>query len=166
MQIDVAQIWKIKIFFNNITDIIMRDFFCFHDDNENEAVETHIPRHRDSKTKKPRHRDSKTKKPQHWDFTTKKPRHRDSAIKTPRHGQTETNKPQHRDSKTFFQRTKSHDIQIPRLKNHAIKIPRPKTHDIEFEWGNLISRLKMVMLNWNLFLVAIVRKCYIILSQH
>ena len=40
-------------------------FFCFHDDNESEAVEAHIPRHRDSKTKKPRHRDSKTKKPRH-----------------------------------------------------------------------------------------------------
>ena len=40
--------------------------FCFHDDNESEAVEAHIPRHRDSKTKKPRH----------WDFKTIKPRHR------------------------------------------------------------------------------------------
>ena len=54
----------------------MRDFFCFHDDNESEAVEAHIPRHRDSKTKKPRHRDSKTKKPRHRDSKTKKPRHR------------------------------------------------------------------------------------------
>ena len=41
-------------------------------ENENEAVEAHIPRHRDSKTKKPRHRDSKTKKPQHRDSKTKK----------------------------------------------------------------------------------------------
>ena len=40
-------------------------YFCFHDDNESEAVEAHIPRHRDSKTKKPRHWDSKTKKPRH-----------------------------------------------------------------------------------------------------
>ena len=31
---------------------------------------------------------------------------------------------------------------------------------------DLINRLKIVMLNSNLFLVAIVRKCYIILSQH
>ena len=31
-------------------------------ENKNEAVEAHIPRHRDSKTKKPQHRDSKTKK--------------------------------------------------------------------------------------------------------
>ena len=38
----------------------MRDLFSFYDDNENEAIEAHIPRHRDSKTKKPRHRDSKT----------------------------------------------------------------------------------------------------------
>ena len=45
-------------------------------ENENEAVEAHIPRHRDSKTKKPRHRDSKTKKPRHRDSKTKKPRHR------------------------------------------------------------------------------------------
>ena len=36
-------------------------FFCFHYETENEAVETHIPRHRDPKTKKRRHRDSKTK---------------------------------------------------------------------------------------------------------
>ena len=57
-------------------------------ENENEAVEAHIPRHRDSKTKKPRHRE------------------------------TETINPRHRDSKTFFQRTKSHDVEIPRLKNH------------------------------------------------
>ena len=49
-------------------------------ENKNETVETHIPRHRDSKTKKPRHRDSKTKKP----------RPRDSGTKTPRHRETET----------------------------------------------------------------------------
>ena len=36
-------------------------FFCFHYENENEAVETHNPRHRDPKTKKRRHQDSKTK---------------------------------------------------------------------------------------------------------
>ena len=40
----------------------MLDFFCFHDDNENEVVEAHIPQHRDSKNKKPRYQDSKTKK--------------------------------------------------------------------------------------------------------
>ena len=49
--------------------------FCFHDDNESEAVEAHIPRHRDSKTKKPGHRDPKTKTPRHRDSKTKKPRH-------------------------------------------------------------------------------------------
>ena len=48
-------------------------------ENENEAVEAHIPRHRDSKTKKPRHRDSKAEKPRHRDSKTKKPRHRVSA---------------------------------------------------------------------------------------
>ena len=95
-------------------------------ENENEAVEAHIPRHRDSKTKKPRHRDSKAKKP--------------------RHRETETINPRHRDSKTFFQRTKSHDIEIPRLKNHDIEIPRlkkhnleiprPKSHDIELLWNS------------------------------
>ena len=73
-------------------------------ENENEAVEAHIPRHRDSKTKKPRHRDSKTKKP--------------------RHRETETINPWHRDSKTFFQRTKSYDIEIPGLKSHDIKFPQ------------------------------------------
>ena len=48
-------------------------------ENENEAVEAHIQRHRDSKTKKPRHRDSKAAKPRHRDSKTKKPRHRVSA---------------------------------------------------------------------------------------
>ena len=66
-------------------------------ENEKEAVEAHIPRHPDSKTKKPRH----------WEM--------------------ETINPRHRDSKTFFQKTKSHDVEIPRLKNHDIEIPRPKT---------------------------------------
>ena len=45
-------------------------------ENENETVEAHIPRHRDSKTKRPRHRDSKAEKPRHRDPKTKKPRHR------------------------------------------------------------------------------------------
>ena len=63
-------------------------------ENENEAVEAHIPRHRDSKTKKPRHRE------------------------------TETINPRYRDSKTFFQRRKSHDIEIPIPKNHDIEFPR------------------------------------------
>ena len=40
-------------------------------ENENEAVEAHMPRHRDSKTKKPRHRDSKAEKPRHGDSKTK-----------------------------------------------------------------------------------------------
>ena len=60
-------------------------------ENENEAVEAHIPRHQDSKTKKPQHQE------------------------------TETNKPRHRDSKAFFQRTKSRDIEIPRPKSHDIE---------------------------------------------
>ena len=71
-------------------------------ENENEAVEAHIPWHRDSKTKQPRHR------------------------------KMEIINPRHRDSKTFFQRAKSHNIEIPRLKNHGIEIPRPKSHAIEF----------------------------------
>ena len=40
-------------------------------ENENEAVEVHIPRHRDLKTKKSQHRDSMTKKPRHRDSETK-----------------------------------------------------------------------------------------------
>ena len=82
-----------------LTLIMWRNRFS---ENENEAVEAHIPRHQDSKAKKPRHRE------------------------------TETINPRHCDSKTFFQRTKSHDIEIPKLKNHDIKIPRLKSHDIEF----------------------------------
>ena len=65
-------------------------------ENENEVVEAHLPRYRDSQTKKPQHRDSKAKKP--------------------RYRETETINPWDRDSKTFFQTTKSHDIEIPRLK--------------------------------------------------
>ena len=80
-------------------------------ENENDAVEVHIPWHWDSKTKKA----------QHWDCKTKKPQHRE----------TETINSQHRDPNTLFQRTKSHNIEIPRLKNHDIKIPRLKSHDIE-----------------------------------
>ena len=34
-------------------------------ENENEAVEVHIPRHQDFKTKKPRHRDLGTKTPRY-----------------------------------------------------------------------------------------------------
>ena len=37
-------------------------------ENENEAVEAHIPRHRDSKTKKPRHRETETINPGHCDL--------------------------------------------------------------------------------------------------
>ena len=48
-------------------------------ENENEAVEAHIPRHRDSKTKKPRPGDSKAEKLRHRDSKAKKPRHRVSA---------------------------------------------------------------------------------------
>ena len=81
-------------------------------ENENEAVEAHIPRHRDSKTKEPQHRDSKAKKP--------------------RHKETETINPWHRGSKTFFQWTKIHDVEIPRPENHDIEIPRPRSHGIEF----------------------------------
>ena len=84
-----------------LTLIMWRNRFI---ENQNEAVEAHIPQHWDSKTKKPRH----------WDSRSKKPRHRE----------TETINPLRRDSKTFFQRTKSHDVKIPRLKSHYIEFPR------------------------------------------
>ena len=76
-------------------------FFCFHYENENEAVETYptTSRSQDQKTTTSR-------------FEDQKPRHRDSGTKTPRHREIETIKPRHRDSKAFFQRTKSHDIEI------------------------------------------------------
>ena len=83
-------------------EIILRGFFCFHNQKENKAVETHIPRHRDPKTK------------------------------TLWYRETETIKPRHCYSKAFFLRTKSHNIGIPRLKNHDIEFPRPKSHGIEF----------------------------------
>ena len=91
-------------------------FFCFHDDNENEAVE-------DSKTKKPRHRDSKTKKP----------RHRDSGSKTSRHREAETNKPRHRDSTAFF----SEDIEISRLPRHRDSKTKKPRHRVPVEFWSL-----------------------------
>ena len=41
--------WNILQQYNATTS---RDFAYFHDGNENEVVKTHIPRHRDPKTKK------------------------------------------------------------------------------------------------------------------
>ena len=66
-------------------------------ENENEVVEAHIRRHRDSRTKKPRHRDS----------ITKKLRHQDSKTKNPRHRETETNKPDIVIPKRFFRGQKA-----------------------------------------------------------
>ena len=109
-------------------------FFCFHDDNENKAVEVHIPRHGDSKIKKPRHRDSKTQKNGHRDSKTKKPSQQDSGSKTPWHRETETNKPRQHDIEKRKQI--SHDIEIPRLKNYDIEILRPESHDIESLWNS------------------------------
>ena len=114
---------------NDLHKLTMWTLIIWHNrfsENENEVVETYIPRHLDSKTKKPRHRDSKNKKPGH----------RDPGTKTPRHRETETTTPRHRDSKALFQRTASHDIEIPRLKNHDIEILRPKSDDIEFLWNS------------------------------
>ena len=59
-------------------------------ESENEAVEGHISRHRDSKTKKPRHQDSGTEAPR--DRETKQI---SQDIVIPRR---------------FFQRAKSHDM--------------------------------------------------------
>ena len=126
-----------KIVCKLITDMLT--LIMWHNrfsENENEAVEAHIPQHRDSKTKKPWHQDSKTEKPRHRDSKTKKPQHQDSNTKKPWHQETETNKPWHRDSKAFFQKTKSQDIQIPRLKKHDIEIPRPKSYNIKFLWNS------------------------------
>ena len=72
-------------------------------ENKNEAVETHVPRHRNSKKKKSRHRGSKAKKLRHWDSGT---------TKTPQHRETESTKPRHHDCKPFFQRPKSDDIEF------------------------------------------------------
>ena len=81
----------------------MLTFIMWHNrfsENENEAMEPHIPRHIPIQDQKSRHRDSKAKKLLHRE--------------------TQTINPRHRDSKTFFQTTKSHDIEIPRLKNRDI----------------------------------------------
>ena len=111
-------------------------------ENKNEAVETHVPRHRNSKKKKSRDRGSKAKKLRHWDSGT---------TKTPQHRETESTKPRHHDCKPFFQRPKSHNIEIPRLKNHDIKIPRPKSDDIEFLWNSdpYSTLIAIVGLTWS-----------------
>ena len=62
---------------NNLHQLTMSTLIMWHNrfsENDSETVETHIPRHRDSKTKNPRHRDSKTKKPRLRDSGTKTPR--------------------------------------------------------------------------------------------
>ena len=105
--------------FYNITQNILRDFFCFQYGNETTPWrhiyhDTEIPR-----PKTTRHRDSKIRE-----------------TKTPRHWETETIKPRHRDSKAFFQRTKSYDIGIPRLKSHDIEIPGPRNDDLELLWNS------------------------------
>ena len=91
----------------------MRDFLCFRDEHESEAMETHIPGRQDPKTKKPWHCDSKTRKPRHQDSGTKTPRHQETEIiksslfqgifsedKKPWHPNSKTEKPWHQDSKT------------------------------------------------------------------
>ena len=83
-------------------------------ENENEAVEAHISRYRNSKTRNPRHRYLGTK--------------------TPWHQETETNKPRHRDSKVFFQRTRNQDIKIPRLKTTTSRLQDQKRSSF---WGIL-----------------------------
>ena len=115
---------KLKYFSTTyIIEIIMHDFFCFHDDNENEVVAAHIPQHRDSKNKKPQHQDSKTKKLWYWDLGTKtlyieKHRQINHIIMIP---------------KRFFRGRKA---TISRLKNHNIEIPRPKNQDIKLLWNS------------------------------
>ena len=92
-------------------------------ENKSEAVEAHISRHWDLRTKKPGHQDSKTKKARHCDSRTKTPPHRETA---------ETTKPWHRDSKAFFQSTKCKTSRFQEWKNHDIEIPRPKSTTLSF----------------------------------
>ena len=120
MQIDVAWIWSIELFFNKIIDIIMRDFFVFTMIMKTRYHDIGIPI--------PKSHDIEIPKPKNCDFKIRGLR--DSG--TPRHREMQTNKPGNHDSKAFFQRTKSHNIEIPRLKNHDIEIPGPKSHDIKF----------------------------------
>ena len=76
--------------------------------SENEAVEGHIPRHWDSKTKKSWHQDSTSKKLPNRDPGTKTPPRQEtgsrfqgifSEDKKPQHWDSKTEKPWHRDSK-------------------------------------------------------------------
>ena len=85
------------MFFNNIIRIILRDFFCFQDENKSEDEETHLLQCRDPKTKITQNQDSKIKTSQHCDSGT---------TKTPQHWQMETIKSWHLHPMAFFQRTK------------------------------------------------------------
>ena len=101
---------------NNIIDIIMHDFFCFHDDNKNK-VWRHI------------YHDIGIPRAKNHDVEIPRPKNRDIEIRGLKHHGIEK------------WRQISHGIVIPRCffqsrKSHDIKIPRPKSHDIEFLWNS------------------------------
>ena len=146
-------------------------------ENKSEAVEPHIPRHRDSKTKKPRHPDSKTKKPQHQDSKTKKPRHRNSKTKKPRHRETETNKwfqgvfsedkkPRHRDSKTKTPRHRDSKTKKPR---HQIPVELwplcPLIHKGQNSTGTRCRGFLVLESQYRGFLVLESRCCCFLFSE-
>ena len=70
--------------------------------NQNEALEAHTPRHRDSKTIKPRNQ------------------------------VTEIIKLQHQGPETGFGRTQNHDINIPMLKNKTLRLEDQKVTTSSF----------------------------------
>ena len=101
-------------------------------ENGNKAMEAHIPRQQDSKTKKPRHRDSGTKTPRHREIET---RSHDIEMLRLKNHDIEISGPKINDIEIWV--LKHHNIEkrrqishnmIPRMKNH-IKIPRPESPD-------------------------------------
>ena len=106
MQIDVALIWTTEVFFNNIIDILMRDFFVFTMITKTRPW-SHI--YHEVEIPRPKNHDIEIPRPKNHDIKIPRPKNHDIEIPRP----------------------KSHDIEIPRLKSHDIEMPRPKSHDTD-----------------------------------
>ena len=119
MQIDLHKFGQLK-YFQRHNWHNYAWFFCFHDDNENEAVEAHIhdieiprPKNHDIEIPRPKNHDIEIRGLKHHDiekwrqishdivilrcfFRDKKPRHRDPKTKKPQYWDSKTKKPRHR----------------------------------------------------------------------
>ena len=99
MQIAVAYIWIIEIFFNNIIEIILRHLFCFH-----VKMKARPWRHiyHDIEMPRPKNHDIDIPRPKSCDIEISRPKNHDIEIRGLKH----------------------HDIQKLRQSTHDIAIPR------------------------------------------